>query len=211
MNIADLRRDYKLQALDESQANANPIEQFRSWFAEAVASEALEPNAMTLCTVDADGRPSARIVLLKGIEPMGLTFFTNYESRKAADLMANPQVALVLFWPELERQVRIEGEVTKVGRAESDAYFQSRPRASQLGAWASPQSSTLGSRADLEREFEELSRRFGDGDISCPPHWGGYRVTPDRFEFWQGRRSRLHDRLQYLLVNGAWKIERLAP
>lgn len=211
MSIADLRRDYRARQLSESDAAADPLAQFRHWFDEAVRAELMDANAMTLATATREGRPAARTVLLKGVDDGGFVFFTNYASAKASDLEANPHACLVFFWAELERQVRITGAVTRVDAAESDAYFASRPRESQLGAHASPQSAVIESRAVLESRLAEVVERHGDGPVTRPAHWGGYRVVPDTLEFWQGRPNRLHDRLRYRRVDGAWVLERLAP
>lgn len=211
--IADLRRDYRLASLVESSVHADPIMQFRRWFDEALAAQLHEVNAMTLATVGIDGRPAARIVLLKGVDADGFVFYTNYASRKGRELAANPHVALVLHWAALERQVRIEGSAQLVTAEESDAYFASRPLASRIGAWASPQSEPIESRAVLEAREAQTRERFGEHPPR-PPHWGGYRVRPDMVEFWQGRVSRLHDRLCYRRAETAdsgWRIERLAP
>ena len=210
--IADLRRDYRLASLDESSAHTDPIVQFQRWFDEALAAQLHEVNAMTLATVGADGRPAARIVLLKGVDAGGFVFYTNYASRKGRELAANPHVALVLHWAALERQVRIEGSAQIVSPAESDAYFESRPLASRIGAWASPQSEPIDSRTVLEAEEARIRERFGDSPPR-PPHWGGYRVRPEMVEFWQGRASRLHDRLCYRRAEAgdAWTQQRLAP
>jgi pyridoxamine 5'-phosphate oxidase len=211
MTPADLRRDYARAGLSEADAADDPIAQFTRWFDEALAAGLPEPNAMTLATATPDGRPSARVVLLKGFDERGFVFFTNRHSRKGRELAANPHAALAFFWPELERQVRVEGAVTPAGEAESDAYFASRPLGSRLGAWASPQSEVIAGRDVLDRAVEELAARFG-GDVPRPPHWGGYRVSPDAVEFWQGRPSRLHDRLRYARrPDGGWLRERLAP
>jgi pyridoxamine 5'-phosphate oxidase len=207
---ADLRREYVRDALLESEASADPIEQFRRWFADARQATIREPNAMTLATVDAAGAPAARVVLLKGFDDRGFTFFTNYVSRKGRELAGNPRAALCFFWDALERQVRIEGTVEQVDRAETEAYFASRPRGSQLGAWVSRQSEEV-TRDALERELAALMKRFGDGPIPAPDFWGGYRVVPTSIEFWQGRPSRLHDRLQYVRVGGSWTRRRLSP
>lgn len=219
-HIANLRKDYAQASLDLPDVDANPIHQFERWFQEAIDAEVLEPNAMTLCTIDPDGRPSARIVLIKGIDQRGLTFFTNYLSRKGKALERHPQASVVFFWPELERQVRIEGRVEKVVAEESDEYFQSRPIKSKLGAWASPQSEVIPNREWLELRQKNLESTFPAESSVEPPrpdHWGGYRLMPDRFEFWQGRRSRLHDRLYYQREGrldrtpADWAISRLAP
>jgi pyridoxamine 5'-phosphate oxidase len=210
--IADLRREYSLAQLDVATVDPDPIVQFSRWFEQARASELLEPNAMTLATSAADGWPSARVVLLKEVDGRGFVFFTDYRSRKSAELIANPRAALVFLWKELERQVRIQGEVTEISREESDAYFQTRPRGSQLGAWASHQSAELPDRSTLEQAVEEVSARFGEGLIPLPPHWGGYRLAPRELEFWQGRENRLHDRIRYRLTSdGAWEVARLSP
>jgi pyridoxamine 5'-phosphate oxidase len=213
MNTADQRREYHRAALDETDVDASPVTQFERWLAEAVKAQVPEPTAMTLATVGEDGRPAARIVLLKGVDAGGLLFFTNYESRKGRELAMHPHAALLFHWVELERQVRIEGKVSTVPAAESDAYFASRPRPSRLGAWASPQSKPIPDRGWLEREFSAAQDRFAaDPDsIPRPPHWGGYRLLPSTFEFWQGRQSRLHDRIRYRLEDARWRIERLAP
>lgn len=209
--IANLRREYAKQALDEQSVAAEPLAQFRIWFDAALASGIVEPNAMLLSTADADGRPSARVVLLKDIDDRGLSFYTNYNSRKADDIAANPRVSLTFWWQELERQVRVEGRAEQLAESESDLYFASRPRGSRLGAWASPQSAVVASREELEHALEEVETRFGDGDVARPPHWGGYRVVPDVVEFWQGRPARLHDRIRYRRSSDKWLIERLAP
>ncbi len=209
-DIADLRKDYKLASLDEGDVAASPLAQFDQWFKEALNAELPEPNAMTLATCDAQARPSARIVLIKGYDERGFVYFTNYESHKAQDLAANNRAALLFFWPELERQIRIQGRVEKISAADSDDYYRSRPLASRIGAWASPQSQVLSSRTSLEARVAAFEAEYGDNPPR-PAHWGGYRVVPQVMEFWQGRRSRLHDRIQYRLNNGVWKIERLAP
>lgn len=212
-NLADMRRDYTRDGLSEANAPAEPFSLFHQWFAEAVETEQppVEPNAMTLATVDAAGRPHCRVLLLKALDARGFTFFTNYTSAKAEHIEASPYAAMTFFWPTLERQVRIEGRVEKVSAAESDAYYQVRPLGSRLGAWASPQSQVIRDRAELERLLAETEQRFLDTAPHCPPHWGGYRLLPDRMEFWQGRPSRLHDRLNYRLVANDWQRERLAP
>ncbi|MEN4922247.1 pyridoxamine 5'-phosphate oxidase [Achromobacter spanius] len=209
MSVSDLRQSYDKNVLLESQAAASPFEQFHRWFDEALASKVPEPNAMTLATVDADGQPSARIVLIKGYDEQGFTFFTNYESRKGLDLQAEPRACLLFFWQPLERQIRIEGVVEKVPAEESDAYYHSRPAGSRIGAWASRQSQPI-TREELEAREKEFRERFGE-QPPRPPHWGGYRLKPTAFEFWQGRPSRLHDRLRYVADGPAWKIERLSP
>jgi len=216
VKIADLRIDYMRETLDERAIAPDPFHQFEHWFGEAVKAQVPEPNAMTLATADAQGRPSARIVLLKGMGPDGLVFYTNFESRKGRELAVRPYAALLFFWPELERQVRIEGSIAKVTEAESAAYFASRPRAARIGAWASPQSEPIDGRAALEARIEAVEQRFREaGDaIARPPHWGGFRLAPAVFEFWQGRASRLHDRIRYRRSqddHGLWTIDRLAP
>lgn len=209
-SIADIRKDYKLASFTESDASLNPFEQFTKWWNDALNSEIDEVNAMTLATVQANGTPSARIVLLKDYSDKGFVFFTNYESNKGKNLAANPHAALVFFWKELERQIRIEGTVEKVSAEESDEYFNSRPTGSKIGAWASAQSAVIPYREVIEQNVQKYAEVFGT-EIPRPPHWGGYRVIPSMFEFWQGRSSRLHDRLQYNLVNGIWQRQRLAP
>ncbi len=211
VSLADLRTEYMRAALDEHDIHRDPFVQFRLWFDAAVAAKVPEPNAMTLATVDSGGRPAARIVLLKDVDASGFTFFTNYSSRKGRELAAHPAAALLFFWPELERQIRIEGAITQVDPAIADAYFASRPRLSRIGAWASPQSEVLPDRAALETRFSEADARFPGDAVARPPHWGGYRLTPDAFEFWQGRRSRLHDRIVFCRNDAAWTIGRLAP
>lgn len=211
MGIADLRKEYTRRGLNEADMAADPIVQFQRWFDEALGAGLTEPNAMTLATVGPGGRPSARVVLLKGYDARGFVFYTNYEGRKAAELDASGWAALVFYWAQLERQVRVEGAVERVSAAESDAYYASRPLGSRLGAWASPQSRPIGSRAELEARLAEVEARFAGTEPPRPPHWGGFRVIPDAIEFWQGRPNRLHDRLRYRLEAGAWSIERLAP
>ena len=208
---SQLRVDYKRAALSERDAASDPFELFTRWFDEAVAAAIPEPNAMTLATVDAAGRPAARIVLMKGIDARGVVFHTNYDSRKGRDLAANPRAALLFFWVGLERQVRIDGTAERVSAEESDAYFAARPRGSQISAWASPQSASVADRAWLEARFAECEARFASGAVPRPPNWGGVRVVPDRFEFWQGRASRLHDRLVWSRQGDRWTIGRLAP
>jgi pyridoxamine 5'-phosphate oxidase len=211
-SIADIRKDYASRELLESNAAVDPMTQFRQWWNEAVDSAIEEVNAMTLATASADGMPAARIVLLKGFDEKGFVFFTNYASFKAMQLDENPRACLVFFWKELERQVRVTGVVEKIPAADSDVYFQSRPEASRIGAWTSPQSQVIPGRAWLEQEFVQQMKEKGGSAISRPPHWGGYIVLPIIIEFWQGRPGRLHDRLQYTLEgNGSWKRERLAP
>jgi pyridoxamine 5'-phosphate oxidase len=210
-DIAAIRKDYTFGGLEEGDVDADPIAQFTRWFAEAERAEVPEHNAMTVATVSADGQPSARILLLKGVDERGFVFFTNYESRKGNDLAANPRAALAFFWPQLERQVRIEGTVAPVSREESRAYFDTRPLGSRLGAHLSRQSRVIAGRDELEREFARLQEQHADGDVPLPEHWGGYRLAPSTLEFWQGRPSRLHDRLRYRQDGGAWVIERLSP
>jgi pyridoxamine 5'-phosphate oxidase len=210
MNIADLRQEYMRERLDETGVASDPFAQFTRWFDEAVKAEHPMLNAMTLATVSAEGRPSARIVLLKGVDNGGFVFFTNYKSRKGRELTANPAAALVLYWSELEREVRIDGRVTKVTAQESDAYFTSRPLGSRHAAIASPQSEVVASRAVLETRFAEAAEKSGD-QPARPPHWGGYRLIPDEIEFWQGRPNRLHDRVLFTRKGRVWKTERLAP
>jgi pyridoxamine 5'-phosphate oxidase len=210
MKLEDLRKEYSLQTLDETQVDRDPMTQFRGWMEEAIRAEALEPTAMTLSTVGANGRPSGRIVLLKGADARGFVFFTNYQSRKGRDLAANPVAGMTFLWKELERQVRIEGSIEKVTAEESRAYYETRPIGSRIGAWASPQSELIESRAWLEARWDALTREHGEKP-PLPPHWGGYRLMPDHLEFWQGRRSRLHDRVTYTRTGSDWKIARLAP
>jgi pyridoxamine 5'-phosphate oxidase len=211
LDLAALRRSYALSSLDEADADHDPIRQFERWFADALSAEVLEPNAMTLATASRDGVPSARIVLLKEVDARGFVFFTDYRSRKAAEVTENPLAALTFLWKEIERQVRVTGAVTRVTEEESNAYFRSRPIGSRLGAWASHQSSTIGSRTELEERLRIVSARFGDGDVPLPPHWGGFRLVPHEIEFWQGRPDRLHDRLLYRHGSHGWSIARLSP
>jgi pyridoxamine 5'-phosphate oxidase len=211
MSIAAMRTEYTQGGLHEAQVDADPVKQFRVWMEQAIHSGIHEPNAMTLATCTPDGKPSARIVLLKGFDQDGFTFFSNYESRKGKEMAANPFAALVIFWGELERQVRIEGRVETVSERESDEYHASRPRGSQLGAWTSWQSEVIAGREVLEKRLAEFTERFGERAVPRPPHWGGYRLAPETIEFWQGRPSRLHDRLRYRLVESKWVLERLSP
>jgi len=211
-SITSLRRDYSSQSLLETDVAAHPVDQFEIWWKQAMKSEMVEVNAMTLATASNDGMPAARIVLLKGFDRNGFVFYTNYQSYKGMQLEENPKACLVFFWKELERQVRITGLVKKLESSQSDDYFLSRPTASQVGAWASPQSQVIKSRNWLDEEYLKFAEQFKQQKLSRPPHWGGYIVQPVIIEFWQGRPSRLHDRIQYTLnENGSWKIERLAP
>lgn len=211
-SIADIRKDYSLKALDETDLHKDAIQQFEKWWQEALFSEIEEVNAMTLATATANGKPSARIVLLKGFSEDGFVFFSNYHSHKGSQIEDNPFVSIVFFWKELERQVRIEGGITKIIEEVSDVYFNSRPISSRIGAWASPQSKVIASRKVIEENVAELEKSFDGKDIDRPPHWGGYLVKPVMIEFWQGRTSRLHDRIQYTAIaDKGWKIERLAP
>lgn len=209
MSIADIRKQYSKSVLNEDALATTPLEQFSKWFDEALRADVMEPNAMVLATVGADGCPAARIVLLKGLDERGLVFFTNYESRKGRELTAHPLASLLFFWPELERQVRLEGSIEKIAASESDVYYNGRPLGSRIGAWVSPQSQPI-TRKELEQRLKDFTESLGDNP-SRPPHWGGYRLRPQRVEFWQGRPSRLHDRLRYQLENDHWTIERLAP
>lgn len=212
-SLADMRRDYTRDGLSEADAPAEPFALFHQWFADALSTEQapVEPNAMTLATVDAEGRPHCRVLLLKGLDERGFTFFSNYASAKGAQLAARPFAAMTFFWPGLERQVRIEGAVERVSLAESDSYFQVRPLGSRIGAWASPQSQVIADRGELEGLLAQTEQRFMEQAPHCPEHWGGYRLLPERIEFWQGRASRLHDRLNYRWLDNAWLRERLAP
>ncbi|MEM6752684.1 MAG: pyridoxamine 5'-phosphate oxidase [Cyanobacteria bacterium P01_C01_bin.38] len=211
-NIADLRQDYTLQGLSETEIDSNPFAQFEEWFSQALNADILEPNAMTVATTTPEGKPSARMVLLKDFDARGFVFYTNYNSHKAQELAENPQAALVFWWAELQRQIRIYGRVEKISDSESDKYFYSRPFSSRLGAWASNQSEVIESREVLEQQLEELKQKYQDREIPRPPHWGGIRVIPAEIEFWQGRSSRLHDRLVYTrMEDNSWKIERLSP
>jgi pyridoxamine 5'-phosphate oxidase len=213
MDLANLRREYELHGLLEAELSPDPLSQFARWLSQAVEGGVSEPTAMSLATVDSTGQPRSRIVLLKGLDQRGFGFFTSYESHKGQELSQTPKAALLFFWPDLERQVRVEGAIQRLPAEESEAYFQSRPRDSRLAAWASPQSSPLPSREDLESRLKEVSARFGtDGPVPRPPHWGGFLLVPRRLEFWQGRPARLHDRLVYQQVpGGGWRIERLGP
>lgn len=210
-DIAEIRRDYKMQSLLESDVNADPFTQFGHWWNEAINSKIDEVNAMTLATCTNDGVPSARIVLLKGYTEEGFMFFTNYNSHKGHEIEQNPRVSLVFFWKELERQIRVAGAAEKISEAESSAYFLSRPDKSKIGAWASPQSETIAGRQWIEDSYLKYAEQFKDNEMTRPPHWGGYIVKPAKMEFWQGRRSRLHDRIQYTKQQEGWNIERLAP
>lgn len=210
--VADLRQDYKSDSLSMSEVNENPILQFQKWFDEALNSAILEPNVMTLATASKDGIPSARIVLLKGFDEKGFVFYTNYQSEKARQMAENPKAALVFCWLELQRQVRIEGKIELLSSEQSDKYYKSRPKGSQIGAWVSPQSTIIDSRQYLEDRVGNISSIFeGKEDIPRPPFWGGYRVVPNKIEFWQGRSSRLHDRIVYHHQDGKWQLHRVAP
>jgi pyridoxamine 5'-phosphate oxidase len=213
LDIARLRKEYTLRGLYRKELLPDPLQQFKVWFEESVrAAGDREPNAMTLATADRNGRPSARIVLLKGFDEHGFVFFTNYESRKGQDLLQNPRAALNFHWPWLERQIQIEGNVTKVSREESQAYFDKRPLKSRLSAIVSPQSSPVSSRVELERRLDEISPKYSESNPAVPDFWGGYRLFPERMEFWQGRENRLHDRFLYTIaIGGTWHIERLGP
>jgi len=210
--LADLRQEYKKHQLSEDMVLSDPITQFNVWFQEALKGGVIEPNAFVLATVGDDNRPSARVLLLKGVENGGCVFYTNYGSQKSKELVANPQASMCFLWLELERQVRISGAVSKISREESDIYFHSRPRESQIGAWVSPQSQVIHSRQELESRLETFSHSFKDGEVPLPDNWGGYILYPDEIEFWQGRPNRLHDRILYSKSDdNSWKIQRLAP
>lgn len=211
IDIQNLRRSYSLKEMSKNSVSHDPFEQFSVWMEEAINSKLIEPNAMALATAQKNGLPSVRMVLLRGFDDNGFVFYTNYESAKANDLEENPIAALLFFWPELERQIRITGDVEKITREESEKYFASRPRGHQLGAWASKQSTVIENRKLLENQFKEAEKRFENRIIPLPSYWGGYRVIPHEFEFWQGRESRLHDRIFYELESGRWKIKRLSP
>jgi pyridoxamine 5'-phosphate oxidase len=213
LSLSDLRENYRCGELNEQNCDPNPVVQFERWFKQAQAADLKEPNAMTLATVSAAGRPSARVVLLKEVSDLGFVFYTNYDSRKGQELRINPLCALTLYWPELERQVRVEGRAMFISRTESEAYFRTRPKGSRLGALASNQSEVLPSREPLEQRLAELERKYAHSqEVPMPENWGGYIVSPESFEFWQGRPNRLHDRLRYRKDNGeTWIIERLSP
>jgi pyridoxamine 5'-phosphate oxidase len=212
LDVAAMRQEYAARGLDEADLLEDPIEQFQRWFDDARQAQVFEANAMTLATVGPDGRPAARMVLLKGVDRRGLAFFTNLESRKSRELMANPKAALLFWWGPLQRQVRLEGRIERVDDAEADAYFASRPRGSQIGAWASEQSSAVESRAALDAAEQRFSERFEGGEVPRPDFWGGFRLVPDAVEFWQGRINRLHDRLRYdRQADESWRIVRLSP
>jgi pyridoxamine 5'-phosphate oxidase len=210
-DLARLRKEYSRQALSETEVDLNPFVQFQRWFQEAVSSLVPEPNAMALATATDDAKPSVRMVLLKGYSDRGFVFYTNYEGRKSSELLANPQAALLFFWGELERQIRIEGIVEKTSRHESEEYFNTRPLESRLGAWASKQSEVIPGRSDLEKKVSDLKEIYANRDVPVPPFWGGFRLQPEAFEFWQGRENRLHDRIRYSLQGGVWVVERLSP
>lgn len=211
-SLEDMREQYGKESLDENSVAKNPVAQFENWMEKAVLAKIPEPNAMTLATADINGKPTARVVLLKGIENSAFIFYTNYDSKKGQDLLYNPYAALVFYWYPIEKQIRIEGRVEKVSAEKSEKYFHSRPRASQLSGAVSPQSTTISNRKFLEDKIQVLKKESGENEIPRPQNWGGYRIIPNRFEFWQGRADRLHDRIAYILVEkNEWKIERLAP
>ncbi|MCS7005195.1 MAG: pyridoxamine 5'-phosphate oxidase [Cytophagales bacterium] len=211
LSIADLRKEYSLQTLDIQDVDPNPFKQFEKWLYQAINSQLLEPTAMVLSTATPDGKPSARVLLLKGIENDSFIFYTNYQSRKGKEIASNPHGAITFYWAELERQVRIEGKISFISEAQSEAYFGSRPRASQIAALASPQSQKIESREDLEKRFEQLREQYQNQEVPKPKEWGGYALSPTYFEFWQGRPSRLHDRIAYELIENTWNVYRLAP
>ncbi len=211
MDIFEIRQEFTKGDLDLKDLDSNPFKQFEKWFNQACESKVIEPNAMSISTVDAFGAPSCRVVLLKSWDEKGFVFYTNYESKKAQDLAQNPKVCALFFWPDLERQLKICGEIEKVSTAESLRYFLSRPFGSRLGAWVSEQSKIITSRSLLEIKFDEMKRKFANGEVPLPSFWGGYRVKPNTFEFWQGRKNRLHDRFEYVKAQSGWKIDRLAP
>ena len=211
MPLADLRRDYTLAGLSEKDLAKDPFRQFERWFQEAEAAKLPEPNAMICSSATRDGKPSSRIVLLKGLDGRGFVFYSNYESRKGRELAENPRVSLLFPWFPIERQVIVEGSVVKLSREEADAYFHTRPRGSQLGAWVSQQSSIVPARTQLDEALKQIEQKYAGQEVPMPPHWGGYRVQPETVEFWQGRRNRLHDRLRYRRDKADWLIERLAP
>ena len=210
--INGLRNDFSLQTLDETLVNKDPVLQFAAWFKEAVEAKIPDPNAMVISTVSLEGKPTSRVVLLRNFNEKGFTFYTNYNSKKGKDISANPNVCLNFFWPQLERQLRVDGTAVMQTAAESDLYFNSRPKESKLGAWASPQSEKVSSRKEIDEKLAEITAKFNEKEISRPPFWGGYTIKPTSVEFWQGRPNRLHDRILYTLLNDdSWKIERLAP
>jgi pyridoxamine 5'-phosphate oxidase len=210
-HIYALRSEYESKRLEKATASRNPFEQFEIWMAEAIAAEVDEPNAMVLSTATKDGKPSARVVLLRGFDRKGFVFYTNYDSQKSDEIAENPHASLVFFWSKLQRQVRIEGEITRASRRLSQTYFATRPRMSQIAAWASAQSRAIPNRLELEKQIAEMEKRFEGREVPCPEFWGGFVLKPDLFEFWQGGKSRLHDRLRYIKTKQAWKIERLCP